>query len=345
MNCKFHPEEKAVTKCAECGTDICSPCDTNAFFRVEKGALCLECSLKEAEYNVVFDKNRLKKHAIKLIFAAIAFILAIVCMIRGNSAKTAILFFVFWFLSGFIQTRGHEKHEGSLKSIMWEGHDEDDISLGKVIFYIFAAPVMLIVNLIKLFSFKKDLNLDISKYERVKAALEESYTKTFEFWKAEADKGDIDAQVFLANRYRKGEGVAQDTGKAIELLTKAAEQGNDCGQFNLGACYFYGEGVEKNCEKAVELFKKAAKQGLDVAQFNLGFAYYEGQGIEKDYAKAVEWWRKAAEQGFADAQRNLGLCYQEGKGVVQDHEKAVELWQMAAEHGDKKAQECLRQYT
>ena len=150
--CQFHPEEEAVTKCAVCGANLCSPCDTNAFFRVEKGALCLRCSLKEAKHNVAFTAKRLGNQIKKVIFAALLFASAITSWVIADnegSAFASLLVFVFWFLCGFIQTRGHERDENSVKSIIWEGHEEDDITLGKVIFYVFAAPVMLIINFIK----------------------------------------------------------------------------------------------------------------------------------------------------------------------------------------------------
>ena len=32
MNCKFHPGNESVVKCATCGVDMCDVCDKNAYY-------------------------------------------------------------------------------------------------------------------------------------------------------------------------------------------------------------------------------------------------------------------------------------------------------------------------
>ena len=256
---------------------------------------------------------------------------------------------IFWFLSGLFQTWKHEKNETSVKSVIW-GDPEAEEGIIKIIlkfiFYVFAAPVMLIVNLKKFFEYNSDLKFNIDKYGKINSALDNTYKQSFEYWEKEAEQGDPSAMAIIAIRYRTGKGVAQDIGKAIELLTKASEQGSASAQCELGTWYLDGEGVEKNYEKAIELLSKAANQGHDWAQNNLGFCYANGEGgVAKDYAKAVEWWTKAAEQGNPAAQCGLGICYQEGRGVVHNHAKAVELWTMAAAQGNEEAQRYLQQYS
>lgn len=170
MNCKFHPKAEAVTTCATCGAGMCSQCENGAFFRVESGQpLCIECSLKEAEENVVFGERYLKRMKRKLVFATIFFVLAIISFVVGEEGSI-IVGIIFWFLSGFIQTRGHEKDGGSIKSIMWSDTAQDEISFSKVIFYVFAAPVMLIRNFIDYPKLKVSHQLDVQKYEEIKVA-------------------------------------------------------------------------------------------------------------------------------------------------------------------------------
>lgn len=342
MNCKFHPTAEAVTKCAVCGAELCSQCDTNAFFRVEKGALCIRCSLKEAKCNVSFAVSRLASQIRKVIFAGIFIILSIICLNLGNHAGNEIflaLWLLFWFLSGLIQTWGHEKDESSIKSLIWgDQNNAEEFSwirfIFKFIFYALAAPVMLIKNFIKIFSLKSDRDFAISKYEKISAALNDNNKECFEYWQKEAEKGSVYASICVGTFYLDGEGVEQDKGKAIELFTKAAEQGDSWGQSILGYCYFYGNGTEVNEEKGVEFWKKAAEQGDDTAQCELGLCFWEGKGgVSKDYAKAAELWKNAAEQENPVAQCNLGFCYSEGKGVVQDDAKAAELWKKAKESG------------
>lgn len=354
MNCKFHPTAEAVTKCADCGAKMCSSCDTHAFFRTEKGALCLECSLERAQHGIEWKTNYLKKLKRKLIFASIFIVLAIIFFIDSDLWLGAFL----WLLCGLIQTWGQEKDEYSVKSVIWGKSDEEEFSFEKavdefsftkfiikLVFYAIAAPIMLIRNFIDYFGTKGMKKEEIQKYEEINTTLNEADKKAFEFWKNDAEKGDSFAQAQVAFFYHEGAGIEQNYEKAFEWAKKSADQGDANGQYNLADFYFHGEGVTQNYEKAIELWTKAAEQGDERAQFNLGLCYYEGTGIEKDFATAAKWWALAAEQGFADAQRDLGLCYEEGKGVIQNHETAVKLWKLAAEQGDEKAQQCLQQYS
>ncbi|MCM1322221.1 MAG: hypothetical protein NC041_06830 [Bacteroides sp.] len=176
MNCKFHPTAEAVTTCANCGAGICSSCNKEAFFKTKNGQPhCIECSLKEAEENVDSEKKFLKGIKRELIFSTIFFVLAILCFIpsivegKGDTAGV-LIGILFWLLSGLIQTRGHENNKGSIKSIIWSNTDQGKFSFSKIIFYIFAAPVMLIKNFIEYPKSKACYQLDIQEYEKIKAA-------------------------------------------------------------------------------------------------------------------------------------------------------------------------------
>ena len=52
--------------------------------------------------------------------------------------------------------------------------------------------------------------------------------------KANAEKGDADAQFNLGLMYHKGQGVPQDDAESVKWYRKAAEQGNVYAQRNLG---------------------------------------------------------------------------------------------------------------
>jgi TPR repeat protein len=71
-----------------------------------------------------------------------------------------------------------------------------------------------------------------------------------------------------------GIGTAEDTGKAIELLTKVAE----------------------------------APHGFSVAQRQLGIMYYEGVGSEQDYQQAVHWFQQASQQDDIEVPSPLSPC-------------------------------------
>jgi ribosomal protein L7/L12 len=132
--------------------------------------------------------------------------------------------------------------------------------------------------------------------------------------------------VALACYSNTGTTIADETGKNIESLKAEAERGNAEAQLELGVCYFEGSGVKEDKAEAVKWYRKAAEQGLAEAQYNLGVCYQNGEGVEKDEAEAVKWLRKAAEQGLAEAQYYLGLCYDNGDGVEKDEAEAVKWY-------------------
>ncbi len=369
MNCRFHPKVEAVTRCSVCGAEMCSQCETNAFFQDESGVLCLDCSLKEAEQKLDYDKRRFKKLIRKLIFASIFIIAAIGQFIAGSSDDNGGMVFsgvVAWFLSGLIQTWGHEKDKTSVKSFIWGDPDKEEGTLQfffKIIFYVFAAPVMLIRNFIKLFGIKRERTLDTLKYNEILSALDNlNYSDTsesnqsqneyqgnsvsendIEEWRNRAEQGDAEAQYKLGISYRDGKGVLRNLNNALSWWTKSAEQGYARAQYELGLYYHYNDD-DKDYEKSAEWYRKAAEQGLDTAQYLLGLCYGIGEGVEQDYKKAFEWYKKSAEQGYAEAQNALGEYYYAGCGTEKDAEKAVTWWMKSAEQNYAEAQNALGVY-
>ena len=157
------------------------------------------------------------------------------------------------------------------------------------------------------------------------------------------EQNDAESQNNLGNVYWFGEGVSEDTEKAVKWYRKAAEQGYAEAQYNLGYCYENGIGIRKDETEAVKWYRKAAEQGYAGAQNNLGYCYENGLGIRRDDAEAVKWYRKAAEQGRVSAQYNLGNAYEYGKGVSKDKAEAVKWYRIAAKQGDEDARIRLKE--
>ena len=124
-------------------------------------------------------------------------------------------------------------------------------------------------------------------------------------WGADFDKG-------LA-AYKRG-----DLATALRELTPLAEQGNAGAQYYLAQMYRRGDGVLQDYKTAVKWYRLAAEQGYAKAQYNLAWMYEDGKGVLQDYKTAVKWYRLAAEQGYAKAQTNLGVMYAKGDGVIAD---------------------------
>lgn len=156
-----------------------------------------------------------------------------------------------------------------------------------------------------------------------------------------AKQGDAGAQVLLAARYGRGDGVPQDDREAALWLHKAAEQGHAEAQLLYGFMHATGRGVPQSHAQAAAWYRKAAEQGHADAQASLGVMYAQAEGVPRDDQQAVYWWRKAAEQGEAKAQAGLGCMYSLGHGVSQDYGQAAFWNRKAADQGNAIAQAAL----
>jgi len=173
------------------------------------------------------------------------------------------------------------------------------------------------------------------------AQLTESDRPTFARIKANAQQGNAEAQLQLAECYANGVGVTRDVEKAAKWHRKAADQGLARAQYRVGLDYANGEGVKSNQAEASRWFRRAANQGLADAQYELGVSWLSGRGAGENGAEAVEWLRKAAAQGHLDAEYQVGACYFRGAGVAKDVEEGIKWIRSAAEKGDALAQNEL----
>lgn len=168
--------------------------------------------------------------------------------------------------------------------------------------------------------------------------LGQDFATAAEWWLKAAAQDHVAAQVNLAQMYENGVGVTRDSEEATRWFLRAAQEGDTTGQVRLGEAYQQGLGVMQDLEEAVFWWRRAAEQGSAAAQNYLGESYRGGTGVPRDFMQAVAWYEKAARQGHPTAQTNLGFMYRFGEGVMQDLPTAVELWRRAAEQGNVTAQ-------
>jgi len=84
----------------------------------------------------------------------------------------------------------------------------------------------------------------------------ESAAQSFDEMKAKAEKGDVEAQLWLGNFY-----VGRDMFEAVSWWQAAAEQGSAVAQYNLGVAYKKGGVLPQDDAKAEEWWRKAADGG------------------------------------------------------------------------------------
>jgi len=188
---------------------------------------------------------------------------------------------------------------------------------------------------------ESDAQLDLADKYFKGEGVTKDYARVLEIVNPLANQGNTRAMNRLGTLYTHGLGVPKNYAKALELLQKSADKGYAGAQSNLGDAYFSGNGVLKNFAKAAKWYQKAADQGIAVAQNNLGILYFDGNGVPKNFAKAAEWYQKAADQGLDVAQLNLGGMYYKGDGVPMNFAKAAEWTQKAADQGNINAQAAL----
>ena len=165
----------------------------------------------------------------------------------------------------------------------------------------------------------------------------------FEDLLARAGAGDAETQYLLGCAYMKGDGTAQDYGKAAEILRKAAEQGHAKSQTNMGFLCVNGLGVGKNAEEGVKWYRKAAQQGELQAARNLAQLFERGLGVPKNHKEALHWYRKAAEQGHLLSQYEVGLMLYLGDENLKerDYSESAKWLKMASDRGMPEAWNAL----
>ena len=185
-----------------------------------------------------------------------------------------------------------------------------------------------------------------------------NFDKAFQLYKEAADKGNAEAQFYVAEYYYKfyneeivlsNEDKNNAFKKAAEYYEKAALQDHAKAQYTYYKLYheLKEEKREHFLDNLISVFdqdraliylKRAAEHGNADAQYELGDCYNYGEGTEKDSEKAFEWYLKAAKQGHSDAQYELGECYRFGFGTEENPEKAFEWCMKAAKQDNSNAQ-------
>ncbi|WP_448658804.1 SPOR domain-containing protein [Sphingomonas sp. CJ99] len=139
----------------------------------------------------------------------------------------------------------------------------------------------------------------------VKAGLEAwargDYAAAVGQWRADAERGDPDAQFNLAQAYRLGRGVPQDLAQAEQWYRRAAQQNHR------QASDFYGLALFQNGNKqaAVPWLEASARRGEPRAQYVLGTMYFNGDVVARDHARAFALLSRASAQGITQATQTL----------------------------------------
>ena len=103
--------------------------------------------------------------------------------------------------------------------------------------------------------------------------------------------------------------MKKDYNEAFNLFKNAAEKGNPDAQFWVAYKYLHGDGIQTNDEESEKWLIKSVKQNNAMAQWLLGILYLEGKEndikIEENKEYGIELLKKSAEQGYEEATKKL----------------------------------------
>ncbi|MDN3646156.1 SPOR domain-containing protein [Pontixanthobacter aestiaquae] len=116
-------------------------------------------------------------------------------------------------------------------------------------------------------------------------------------WRDLAAEGNADAQFNMAQAYRLGRGVEQNSKQAEILIAKAAAQGHIKATDTYGLLLFQSG----RREEAMPYIIKAAERGNPRAQYLLGIGHFNGDLVGKDWVRAYALMTLSNSAGFAQA--------------------------------------------
>lgn len=120
-------------------------------------------------------------------------------------------------------------------------------------------------------------------------------------WLGPAARGDADAQFNMAQAYKLGKGVPQDSKRAEAWYRKAAQQGHIKAADTLGLLLFQ----EGRKAEALPFLKASADRGEPRAMYILGIAHFNGDIVSKDWVRAYALMSRSAATGLDQATRSL----------------------------------------
>lgn len=161
-----------------------------------------------------------------------------------------------------------------------------------------------------------------------------------------ADEGNPAARVALSDIYLRGAGsVAADPGRAFALVDAALEQGEAQAASRLGFMLVRGQGTKQDISKGLGLLDKAVSASTDPwLAIDVGAMLANGDVVPVDGDRAIAMFRKAADLGSAAGLFRLGISYRDGVGAVEpDPVMARTYLGQAAGMGDNASRVTLAQ--
>jgi serine/threonine protein kinase len=163
----------------------------------------------------------------------------------------------------------------------------------------------------------------------------------FQWYTASASQKHVPAMTELGIAYRDGNGVNQDSYKALDLIQQATNAGSARAKAILGSFYETGlpGRIKKDMAKAKTLYQEAAEQGSGFGMAKIAIVFINAE----NYEEAHKWLVKGVEESDPFCTYALGLFYYDGRVVEQDQEEGLLLIKKAAALNDPNAKGFLEE--
>ena len=161
----------------------------------------------------------------------------------------------------------------------------------------------------------------------------------------DAEKGDVNAMLEVAQALRKGIGADVDYGSARKWYRKAEKKGSVDATYELGEMDYYGEGIKApNSMAAYRKWCKAGKKNHSEALNSIGSLYITGALGKDNYKKAMEYFEKAIKKKNADAMFSASVLLFKGIGTKQNIPRAKKLLKKSMDLGCSDSQYLMAEY-
>jgi TPR repeat protein len=176
----------------------------------------------------------------------------------------------------------------------------------------------------------------------------ETNLASYHYWLLKAAfLGATDAQFFVGQAYRTGDGLPKDPENSLIWYGKAAAKNHPDALHDLALLYLEQKTNRAAVQLGDALILRAAQMGHREAQFQCAL-WYLRDDIHQDCDAGREWMSTAAENGSTKAEFVLFQSYYYGIGLAtncpfytKDKADGIRWRRLAAEHGNLQAQSTL----
>lgn len=186
------------------------------------------------------------------------------------------------------------------------------------------------------------LSILISNYQKI--CLSEDCQKQLIQVRRYGRWGDAKSQLVIGSAHLYGDGVEQDTDKAISWFKRAAyNPSSNAGKYSLHAfnvlakIYQGGIGVEKDQSLATKYFDKLAERHYGPVLFDRAFVEFEQGNLTQGIALLEQ----ASESDFFEASYYLARMYQQGSFIEKDINKAALYYEKVVRNNYKDSRQRL----